>query len=540
MHPELLATLCALAELPRRTAAVAVLAGRLGVSEALFLVRDPQLDVLLPPVGFPQTLAGGRAWRAFLKKGCAVPGRHEAVVDFPTGEPSRRAVALVGERIAVVLFGGPVDEAALAELHAAFPLLSAIFAAEHAVRLAEGQAAVARTTGRRAQELALALDAARGEVERALDESARLNEELKDDDRRKDEFLAMLGHELRNPLSAIGAALEVARTGHDAEQSTRARAIIERQTAQLTRLVDDLLDVARVTRGKIELRLETVDVDAVVRRAIESTQALITSKGHSVEVTAAGPVFAKVDRARLEQMVTNLLTNAAKYTDQGGRIRVGVRRDGADAVVRVEDSGIGIRASMLQAIFDPFVQVTPTIDRGAGGLGIGLTLVRRLAVLHGGTVEAQSEPGAGSVFTLRLRAADPPEALTASGAFARAKAQKKRVLVVDDNLDSAEMLVALAATWGHEAVHAGDGPTALAIAAEMGPDVVLLDIGLPGMDGYEVAVHLRKAPGTCRSRIVAVSGYGHDGDRARSRDAGCDDHLVKPVNLEALRRAIEQ
>jgi CheY-like chemotaxis protein len=233
-------------------------------------------------------------------------------------------------------------------------------------------------------------------------------------------------------------------------------------------------------------------------------------------------------------MVTNLLMNAVKYTDPGGHIVLTIDRRDADAVVRVEDDGIGIAAEMLPHVFDAFLQVDAALDRGAGGLGVGLTLVKRLALLHNGRVEAQSTLGEGSVFTLRLPAAAPSVRPAPVAQPARAPLVKKRVLVVDDNVDSAEMMVALAQNWGHEAFHAGDGRSALAMAHELGPDVVLLDIGLPGMDGYEVAAKLRIDPVTQGARIIAVSGYGLDADRVKSHAAGCDEHLVKPVDIKKL------
>ena len=539
MRPVLLDTLTGLAAPPRRTEVAAEIAHRVGASRALFFVRDPELGVLLPPEGFPQTVAGGLSWRAFLKE-CRAPGRYESTVELPVGAAATTVLAVDDEHVALVLLGGPVEAPALLEVVRALPLIGAIFRGEQEARVARGEAAVARTAGRRAHDLANALDGARREVELALAESARLNDELQGDDRRKDEFLAMLGHELRNPMAAIGAALAVLRSDGDVEAGKRALHVIERQSAQLTHLVDDLLEVARVSRGKIELRLTDVAVDDAVRSALESANALITKHQHTVEIVPTEPLFAHVDRARLEQMVTNLLTNAAKYTSPGGLIRVVSFRDGADAVLRVEDNGIGIIPSMLVGIFDPFVQVAPTIDRGAGGLGIGLTLVRRLALLHGGSIEATSEVGVGSVFTLRLPAAEPPAIVVRPLTPAVDAPRRKSVLVIDDNDDATEMMMALVEGWGHDVRCAADGPSGVALAAEWGPDVVLLDIGLPGMDGYEVARRLRVAANTRDARILAVSGYGQEGDQIKSREAGCDDHLVKPVDLTALRRALER
>jgi signal transduction histidine kinase/CheY-like chemotaxis protein len=537
VNPDLLAMFCRLAEPPLRVEVAADLAHRLGVEAVLFLVRDPDQGVFLPPLGFPEVV-GGPSWHALLES-CTAPGRTTALVELPARSAHRTAVVVHEESVALVLLGGTVDEGVLDEVNGVMPLVAAIFRAETAARLAQGEASIALALGRRAHDLALALDAARSEVGAALAEAARLNAELKADDRRKDEFLAMLGHELRNPMAAIVAGLEVMRShAGDSANAARARVIIERQTTLLTRLVDDLLDVARVTRGKIQLRLENTDLVAIVGRAIDSTQPSITARGHDVELVADAPVHALVDVARVEQMVTNLLTNAAKYMDFGGHIRVAVREHGGEAIVRVEDTGIGIDTSMLEAVFDPFVQVTTTMDRGAGGLGIGLTLARKLATLHGGRVDVESQAGVGSAFTIGLPIAAASLAVPRPTAPPRAVV-RKRILVVDDNIDAAEMLVTLAGTWGHDAQRAPDGLTALALASTMGPHVVLLDIGLPGMDGYEIAQHLRKAEGTRHALIVAVSGYGHEDDRQRSLAAGCDDHLVKPVDIAVLRRVIE-
>jgi signal transduction histidine kinase/CheY-like chemotaxis protein len=533
------ALLARFAEAADRQAAAAELARHLGVDEVLAFVRDPELGVLLPVPGFPQTVVGGASWRAFLKT-CATPGTYTAEVDYGARETPTRVVAHVSASGgALLFFGGAPDERAVTAAVELLPLLGALFRAEHEARLARGEAEVARASGGHATNLALALDAARTEVERALAESARLNAELQETDGRKDEFMAMLGHELRNPMAAISGAIEVMRSRpDDAEHIGKARAIIERQTEQLARLVDDLLDVARITRGKIALRVELLDVEEIVRRAIESTHGAVTAKQHELRLETRSRVHTNADRTRLEQMVTNLLTNAVKYTDPGGHILIEIDREGADAIVRVEDDGIGIAPEMLPHIFDAFLQVDAALDRGAGGLGVGLTLVRRLALLHDGRVDAQSTLGKGSVFTLRLPAADPARSHPAPEQPARATLVKKRVLVVDDNFDSAEMMVALAQNWGHEAFHAGDGRAAVAMAHELAPDIVLLDIGLPGMDGYEVAAKLRVDPVTQRALIIAVSGYGLDADRLKSHAAGCDEHLVKPVDLKQLARVL--
>ncbi len=529
------------AEPADRVDAAADLARHLGVERVLGFGRDPELGVLLPAAGFPQTVAGGPAWRALLKTSASQPGVHRAELAMSLDGAHVVAVTVCASvnGAALFLIGGHPDLAALEELDVMLPLLGALFRGEQSVQLARGEAEVARLDGLHASSLATALDSARGDVERALTESARLNAELKETDRRKDDFMAMLGHELRNPLAAVSGAIEIMRANEgNWSQMQRARSVIERQTEQLARLVDDLLDVARVTRGKITLRRERLDVASVVRHAMEAT-ATFATKQQDFQLVVRAPAWVDADRTRLHQMVSNLLTNASKYTDQDGHIVVTVDHDGADVVIRVEDDGIGISPAMLPHVFDAFLQVDPTLDRGAGGLGVGLTVVSYLTSLHGGRVDAESELGKGSVFSIRLPRVEAPDAADADAAVKPAGApHRKRVLVVDDNVDSAEMMVLLAETWGHEAFHAGDGHLAVEMARELIPDVVLLDIGLPGLDGYEVAAALRKDPLTRTARIIAVSGYGQDSDRQKSRAAGCDEHMAKPVNLVDLQRAL--
>jgi signal transduction histidine kinase len=527
-----LTILSAFAEPSHRQAAADAAARWLGVDEVIVFIRDPELSVLLPAPGFKQTIAGGPSWRELLRACARQSGRHRSTIRSAGGSLTD-VVALVVESAALLLIGGTPDEQRLDELNIGLPLLVALLDAEQARLIAEADAKVAREEGRHARDLAVALDEVRGEVEQALAESARLNDELKENDRRKDEFLAMLGHELRNPMAAIAGALEVMRLKpHDPAPAERAYRIIDRQAAQLARLVDDLLDVARISKGKIVLRPEAVRVETIVRRAVDTTRPLVEKRRHEVAVDVDPSLFVLADAARFEQMATNLLTNAAKYTNDGGRIKVSAKREGETVALHVADTGIGIDAEMLNHVFDAFVQVAPTVDRGAGGLGVGLTLVKRLALLHGGSIDATSEPGKGSVFTLRLPACAAPP--SASRPTMRVAVSPKRVLVVDDNIDSAEMLVEVASRWGHQAVHAADGPQALQMAEELRPEIVLLDIGLPGMDGYEVASHLRGSARTRDAQIIALSGYGQEDDRKKSRAAGCDDHLVKPVDMKQL------
>jgi signal transduction histidine kinase len=377
-------------------------------------------------------------------------------------------------------------------------------------------------------------------------ENAHLVHELREADRRKDEFLAMLAHELRNPLAPIRNALEILRLrGQDRRSAVReAWNMVERQTEQLSRLVDDLLDVARITRGKINLERHPLDVSEVVRRAVETSRPVIEARRHHLEVHLPPyPVWVEGDLTRLAQVVLNLLNNAAKYTEEGGRITLTVEApppgEGhpGEVVLRVRDTGVGIPAEMLPKVFDLFTQADRTLDRAQGGLGIGLTLVRRLVEMHGGRVRAYSEgPGKGTEMVVRLPARRAPE-VPANGDDGEAPApavQPRRILVVDDNRDSAHSLATLLRLFGNEVQAAHDGASALAAAERFRPEVAILDIGLPGMDGYELARRLRQLPGLGSLRLAALTGYGSEEDRRRSRDAGFDDHLVKPVEMESL------
>lgn len=368
------------------------------------------------------------------------------------------------------------------------------------------------------------------------EELGRQAEELRAADRRKDEFLAMLAHELRNPLAPIKNGLEILRrAGDPAARDTRD--MIARQVDHLTRLVDDLLDVSRITRGKVELRPAEVDLNAVLARAAEGVRPLADARRHRLTVTPAPrPVWVTADLTRLVQVVGNLLTNAAKYSDPGGRIDLTLAEEGEEAVIRVTDAGTGIPADVLPRVFDLFAQADRTLDRSEGGLGIGLTLVKGLVELHGGTVKAASDgPGRGSEFTVRLpvvrRAAEPkpPAARVPSS-----RAAAKRVLVVDDNADAADSLAALLQLLGHRVRVAHSGAEALQTVGSFHPDVGVLDIGLPGMTGYELAGRLRADLAGDPLTLIALTGYGQAEDRVRARDAGFDHHLTKPADPAAL------
>jgi signal transduction histidine kinase/DNA-binding response OmpR family regulator len=372
-------------------------------------------------------------------------------------------------------------------------------------------------------------------------QNAILVRNIQEADHRKDEFLAMLAHELRNPLAPIRNAVELLRlAGPSQPELERSRDLIDRQLTHLNRLVDDLLDVSRITRGKIRLQLETVDVAKAAVGAVESSRPLIELRKHEFTLSLpAEPLHAKADPARLSQIISNLLNNAAKYTEEGGRIWLTVEREDGEAVMRVRDTGAGIPTNMLPRIFEPFTQVDQSLDRSQGGLGIGLTLVRRLVEMHGGRVEALSQGvGHGSEFVVRLPAwaeAQSSFPIRSNNAPTPKAGAGSSILVVDDNVDAANSLAMVLRLEGHEVRTARDGPTALAASQASAPDVVLLDIGLPGMDGYEVARRLRCHPDGHQMLMVAVTGYGRDEDRARSEEAGFDHHLVKPIDFDALR-----
>ncbi|HEY9422025.1 MAG TPA: ATP-binding protein [Thermoanaerobaculia bacterium] len=361
-------------------------------------------------------------------------------------------------------------------------------------------------------------------------------ERLAEAGRRKDEFLAMLAHELRNPLAPIRNALQILRAPEASPAVVeRAREMMERQIHHMVRLVDDLLDVSRITRGKVQLQKETVDLAALAARAAESLRPLMESQGIELSVSLpSGPLLLDADPVRLEQVLFNLLHNGAKFTPAGGRVWLSGSLEGREAVLRVRDTGIGVPADLLPIIFEPFTQADHSLDRSRGGLGIGLTLVQGLMALHGGTVEARSEgPGLGSEFVLRLPLQEIPVGGEDRGEPAPQASGSLRVLVVDDNEDAAETVAVLLSLWGYEVRIAWDGFSALDAAAEFDPEAILLDIGLPRLDGYEVARRLRER-GT-GALLVAMTGYGREEDRRRSREAGFDEHLVKPVDPAVLR-----
>jgi PAS domain S-box-containing protein len=352
----------------------------------------------------------------------------------------------------------------------------------------------------------------------------------------KDEFLAMLGHELRNPLAPILTALELMRL-RAGNAFLREREIIERQVKHVVILVEDLLDVSRITQGKVKLERSPIEIAKIAKQAVELASPLIEERGHTLTVEVPGDLTVDVDENRMCQVIANLLTNAAKYTQRGGRIRLWGAQDGEEIVLTVHDNGIGIDPSLLPNVFETFVQGQRTSERSEGGLGLGLAIVRSLVTLHGGVVTARSAGlGSGSEFELRLPRSllATPSAPPATSKLIVPTVGRKRVLIVDDNQDAADLLAEMLGGLGHVTRVAYDGPAALKVATTFAFDVGFLDIGLPGMDGYELAGRLRGETEGARQWLVALTGYGQGSDRQRSTEAGFDEHLVKPIALRTI------
>jgi signal transduction histidine kinase len=415
-------------------------------------------------------------------------------------------------------------------------------------RLAEANTTLQAEKTRELKDFNATLRRANTELERAnrslqseVAERARAEQALKEADRHKDEFLAMLAHELRNPLAPILTAVQLMRMKPMPDpQLSRSRDVIERQLSHLTRLVDDLLDVARITRGRINLSPEPIELAALIARAVETVQPLIQERGQEFTTEIpAGTLRVNGDPLRLTQALGNVLGNAAKYTGRGGRITLTVRPRGTDVEIRVRDTGIGIPAEVLPRIFDLFTQLDRRSDQAHSGLGIGLALVRRLLQMHDGTITAHSEgTGRGSEFRIRL----PLLLETTQSANGRQSGTRtddvppvrRRILVADDNADALETLATVLELGGHEVFSAANGSLALESAERHLPEVALLDIGMPLLDGYEVARRIRAQAWGKRITLVALTGWGQDSDRRRSQEAGFDSHLVKPLDLEKL------
>jgi signal transduction histidine kinase len=365
-------------------------------------------------------------------------------------------------------------------------------------------------------------------------ETGRRAEDLREADRRKDEFLATLAHELRNPLAPLRNALEILRVARDRpEMAQKALEMMDRQLRQMVRLVDDLLDVSRITTGKLAVRKSVIEVQAAIRDAVETVRPFIEMRNHRLEIQVPPePIAVEGDRTRLAQVFANLLHNAAKYTEPGGRITIAANNEGSNVVIRVRDTGIGLDSRSIGSIFEMFVQVDHSLERTHAGLGVGLTLARRLVALHDGTITAYSGGvGKGSEFVVRLPLVGAPiDAEAAPDARPEITVRCRRILLADDNIDFANSLAQLLAAQGHEVRVARDGAEALRTAADFNPDFAFLDIGMPKVHGYEVARRLRGDPETSDCVLVALTGWGQEDDRKRAREAGFDRHIVKPVD----------
>jgi signal transduction histidine kinase len=419
------------------------------------------------------------------------------------------------------------------------PILNVAAAARRVLERRDFSVRAEKRTNDEIGMLAETLNRMLADLEREMHERRDAEDALKAADRRKDEFLATLAHELRNPLAPIRNALYIMQAARDNPAAVgEARAIIERQLAQMVRLVDDLLDVSRITTGKLNLRRERVDARAVAQSAIEAVEPLARARGHALRVALPPPgVTLDADPTRLAQVFLNLLNNAIKFTDPGGRIDFEVEVAADELVARVRDSGVGIAAEMREEIFEMFAQADRSLERSTMGLGVGLSLARRLVELHGGTISVSSAgPGQGAEFVVRIpvsggSVARPDSSVQESRSLS---AKPQRILLADDNLDFASSFATLLRRMGNEVRVEHDGPAALAAAPEFRPEIAFLDIGLPKLNGFDLARRLRELPATARSRLVAVTGWGQPSDRQLASEAGFDDYMVKPVEIERI------
>lgn len=534
--PDVIACLTALSDPGQRPGAERALARALGADDMVLLVVDPEIGALLPvPDGRHSTLPGGPQWRSLLDRSKAT-GLHREFV--PWQGMATRVVACSVRGMSALFIGGDVSDADATVLLGVLPLLGATLSAQHQAAIARGELAAAKYELTQSSALMRALDHTRREMDEALrklDTQARTLEatsrRAQEAARAKDEFVAMLGHELRNPLAPIFTVLQLLRQRGEwsAEHD-----IMYRQAEHMLRLVDDLLDVARIASGKLTLQLEPAALDTVATRAVESVAPLIEQRGHPLHLDVPARLSVLGDTRRLVQVLTNLLVNASKYSDPGTPIALVARRSDDGVEIEVLDRGIGIDPKKLGTIFDLFEQQKRGIDRAEGGLGLGLAIVRNVVHLHGGSVRAESRkdgPGSRFVVWLPLVEAEPshdsPMPLTAVP-----RAAHGRILLVDDNVDAATTLAMVLESAGYDVRIAHDGPTAADIARQFDPAAAILDIGLPGMDGYELAGVLRRSSESIH--LIALTGYGQPTDRRKAMRAGFAAHFVKPVDLEAL------
>jgi signal transduction histidine kinase/ActR/RegA family two-component response regulator len=531
-----------------RMVAARELAAFAKAADVLVFGKDEEIGVFLPAPGLPQTLRQGGRWQSFLNE-CAKAGIATGMVPASHDDTDIAAVGLTDNRgLSILVFlGAELGAKEKQWILALLPLLGAKLAVERAALTADGHAAAARDASQRAGALNTALDGSRRELQKAYERAERelvfrreAERKLKEANRQKDDFLAMLAHELRNPLAPIGAAadlLSIARL--DAARVRQASEVISRQVGHMTSLIDDLLDVSRVTRGLIALNMDAIDVKGVVADAVEQVRRLMETRRHrlALHLPPESPIVSG-DKKRLVQVLANLLSNAAKYTPDGGDIVVRIDVEAGRLSLTVIDNGIGMAPELVERVFELFAQAERSSDRSQGGLGVGLALVRRLVELHGGTVTAHSDgAGAGSRFSVFLPRLDQAPELPAARRDSLAMASSTaslRVMIVDDNADAADMLSMFLEAAGHTVYIEHRARTALDRARTVQPDVCLLDIGLPDMDGNALAQQLRALPGMSNAVLVAVTGYGQPQDRENAFSAGFHHHFVKPVEMKKL------
>jgi signal transduction histidine kinase/CheY-like chemotaxis protein len=528
-----------LADAKNRPANAKALAAALGSDELMVFLHDEDADALMPAPGWRKTLPGGAAWHEFLAR-AKDDGFHRGEV--PWAGAARQIVGCAAQGLVVVFIGGTLRDADAQLVCSMAPLLKAAVSAQQALAATTGELEAARSEIRQAAALMKALDETRTQLDRSLielDWQARSLEQARARAERatrsKDEFMAMLGHELRNPLAPIKTALGLLKRRGVWSQELD---VIQRQVDHMIRLVDDLLDVARIAGGKLALKRVPTQIGAVVARAIETSAPLLEQRRQALEVdVAADGLCVTGDAARLAQVFANLLTNAAKYSDPDGCITVKAWRVGDHVRVSVRDEGIGIEAGLLEQVFGLFHQEGRGLDRAQGGLGLGLAIVRNLVRMHEGTVEARSDgPGKGSTFVVELPVcASEERAVEERGTTSHelSEDQRHHILLVDDNIDARDTLAFAFGALGHQVTTAADAFEALDRTDASRPDVAVLDIGLPGIDGYELADRLRQRDGPGLT-LIAVTGYGQPEDKARALTAGFDAHFVKPVDFNKL------
>lgn len=509
--------------------------------DLMIFLRDQQVGLFLPASGFSQNLKDGKAWQRFLRH-CIDNGRATDHLQFSHVTKPVPVIGIKGqEDIIVVLVGGrsAIDEGD--ELFQLSPLLAHAFRAESQSEALAAQTALAREKEMSASLLAQSLDKARARLASTLNTARQAEEALRLADKRKDEFLAILAHELRNPLAPIGNGIELLKHAqHNPQILPDVRKMMDTQLRQMVRLIDDLMDVSRITRGKVNLRNQTVPLKKLIDSAIEGAKPFIDQQQHRLSLHMTDDAIrVNADATRLTQVFSNLLNNAAKYSDPGGSIDITVKADADEIAISIRDTGIGLNAQELTSIFDMFVQAVAMAGYARGGLGIGLTLVKNLVELHQGSVCAKSAGrGQGSEFIVtlpRIQKKHESEPINQSKPpMAAAPVKHLKVLVVDDNEPSAHSMCMIAELLGHQAGVALTGEEALAKAERFQPQIILLDIGLPDISGYEVCRRLRAIPAFKDTLIIAQTGWGQIGDKQKGAEAGFDHYLVKPVDMSDL------